>query len=295
VKPTLGFIGLGAMGSRIARRLLDAGYPLIVYNRTAEKTRTLVDAGARACNSPSQLAQQSDVVLTMLSDDAAVETVMFGAEGVLAGIRSGTIIVELSSVYPDTSRTVAAAAEKRGVAVLDAPVSGSTPQAEAGSLMVYVGGDAEVYACCHPIFDVISSANFLMGPNGAGATMKLVVNSLLGLEMQALAEALALGESAGLDRKVLIAVLGQSPVLTGSQKAKLQNARAQTYPAEFALRLMWKDLGNVLRLAQDQQVPLPASAAAHQIFAIEQRKGIEEDFSAVIRTMEDLAGVSRES
>jgi len=293
MKPTLGFIGLGAMGSRVARRLLDAGYPLNVYNRTVEKSRALAHAGATVCESPSQLAQQSDVVLTMLSDDAAIEAVMFGPDGVLDGIRSNAIILELSSVYPATSRSIAAAAAKRGVAVLDAPVSGSTPQAEAGSLVVYVGGDADVYERCRPIFEIVGSAIFLMGPNGAGATMKLVVNALLGLEIQALAEALTLGERAGLDRTALIDVLSQSPVLTAGQKAKLQNARAETYPSQFALRLMWKDFGNVLRLAQEQEVPLPATAAAHQVCAIEQRKGIEEDFSSVIRTMEDLAGERR--
>ena len=290
MQPRLGFIGLGAMGSRIARRLLDAGYPLAVYNRTAEKAQPLADAGAQVCDSPSRLAQQSDVVLTMLSDDAAVEAVMLDTDGVLAGIRSNATILELSSIYPATSRTIAAAAAKRGAAFLDAPVSGSTPQAEAGSLVVYVGGDADVFERCRPIFEVISGASFHMGPHGAGATMKLVVNGLLGLEMQALAEVLTLGERAGLDRAALIDVLGQAPVLTAGQKAKLQNARRQTYPPQFALRLMWKDFGNVLRLAREQQVPIPATAAAYQVFTIEQRKGIEEDFSAVIRTMEELAG-----
>jgi 3-hydroxyisobutyrate dehydrogenase-like beta-hydroxyacid dehydrogenase len=291
MQPRLGFIGLGAMGSRIARRLLDAGYPLAVYNRTLEKAQPLAAAGAQVCDSPSRLAQQSDVVLTMLSDDAAVDAVIFGTDGVLAGIRPGATILELSSIYPATSRKIAAAASKQGVAFLDAPVSGSTPQAEAGSLVMYVGGDAEVFERYRPIVEVISNASFRMGPHGAGATMKLVVNGLLGLEMQALAEAFTLGERAGLDRAALIEVLAQAPVLTAGQKAKLPNARGQSYPTQFALRLMWKDFGNVLRLAGEQQVPIPATAAAYQVFTIEQRKGIEEDFSAVIRTMEELAGV----
>ena len=130
-----------------------------------------------------------------------------------------------------------------------------------------------------------------MGPSGAGSTMKLVVNDLLGLEMQALAEALVLGERAGLDKKLLIDVLQQTSVLTAGQKAKLENARTNAYATQFALRLMWKDFGNVMRLAQELQVPLPATAAAHQIATIEQRRGVEEDFSAVIRTMEELAGL----
>jgi 3-hydroxyisobutyrate dehydrogenase-like beta-hydroxyacid dehydrogenase len=278
------------MGSRIARRLLDAGYPLTVYNRTAEKAQPLAEAGAQVSDSPATLAQQSDLVLTMLSDDAAVEAVMLDTDGVLAGIGSNGTILDLSSIYPATSRTIAAAAAKQGVAFLDAPVSGSTPQAEAGSLVVYVGGEADVFERCRPIFEVIGGSSFHMGPHGAGTTMKLVVNGLLGLEMEALAEAFTLGERAGLERAALLDVLGQTPVLTAGQKAKLQNVRSQTYPAQFALRLMWKDFGNVLRLAREQQVPVPATAAAYEVFTIEQRKGIEEDFSAVIRTVEELAG-----
>jgi 3-hydroxyisobutyrate dehydrogenase len=290
-KPHLGFIGLGNMGIRIARRLLDAGYPLGVHNRTADKARQLVDRGAQFYASATELAHQSDVLLTMLPDDTTVQEVLIGESGVLGGLRPGGTIIDLSSVHPSTSRRVAVAARSNGVSVLDAPVSGSTPQAEAGALVVFVGGDRDVYEGCRPIFDVIGSASFLMGPSGAGSTMKLVVNDLLGLEMQALAEALVLGVRAGLDKDLLIDVLQQTSVLTAGQKAKLENARTNEYATQFALRLMWKDFGNVMRLAQELQVPIPATAAAHQISAIEQRRGVEEDFSAVIRTMEQLAGL----
>jgi 3-hydroxyisobutyrate dehydrogenase len=290
-KPRVGFIGLGNMGVRVARRLLDAGYVLGVHSRTADKARPLVARGAEFYSSATQLAHHSDVVLTMLPDDTTVQEVVTGAGGVLGAMPSGGTIIDLSSVHPSTSRSIAAAARADGVSMLDAPVSGSTPQAEAGALMVFVGGDREVYAACRPLLDVIGSASFLLGPNGAGSTMKLVVNALLGLEMQALAEALVLGERAGLDKDLLIDVLQQTSVLTPGQKAKLENARAEEYATQFALRLMWKDFGNVMRLAQEHQVPLPATAAAHQISTIEQRRGVEEDFSAVIRTMEQLAGV----
>jgi 3-hydroxyisobutyrate dehydrogenase-like beta-hydroxyacid dehydrogenase len=287
----LGFIGLGNMGGRVARRLLEAGYPLGVHSRSVDKTRPLADLGAQVYASPRQLTQHADVVLTMVPDDAAVEDVLLGADGVLSGIRQGATVIDLSSVHPSTSRSIAAAAWARQVQVLDAPVSGSTPQAEAGTLIMFVGGDSDTYAACRPILEVISSASFLMGPSGAGATMKLVVNDLLGLAMQAVAEALTLGQRAGLDKDLLIDVLGQTSVLTPVQKAKLQNARSGAYPSQFALRLMWKDFANVMRLAQEHQVPLPATAAAHQICTIEQVRGTEEDFSAVIRTMAELAGL----
>ena len=292
--PRLGFIGLGNMGGRVARRLLDAGYPLGVHSRHPDSIRALIDLGAQFHASPRQLARNSDVVLTMLPDDPAVESVVLGADGVLSGIAAGATIIDLSSVHPSTSRSIAAASELRSVSVLDAPVSGSTPQAEAGTLVIFVGGNRDIYEGCRPIFDVISNSRFFMGPSGAGATMKLVVNDLLGVGMQAVAEAVTLGQRAGLDQDLLIDVLQQTAVLTPGQKAKLQNVRTGAYPTQFALRLMWKDFGNVMRLAQELQVPLPATAAAHQIATIEQRRGIDEDFSAVIRTMAELAGLSRD-
>jgi 3-hydroxyisobutyrate dehydrogenase-like beta-hydroxyacid dehydrogenase len=285
----LGFIGLGNMGGRVARRLLAAGFPLGMYSRHPDSLRALVDLGALGYSSPRLLAANSDVVLTMLPDDAALEDVVLGTAGLLSEIQAGSTIIDLSSVHPSTSRAIAAAAGQRHVSALDAPVSGSTPQAEAGTLIVFVGGERDAYERCRPIFEAISSAGFFMGPSGAGATMKLVVNDLLGVGMQALAEALTLGQRAGLDRDLLIDVLQQTTVLTAGQKAKLQNVRNDAYPIQFALRLMWKDFGNVMRLAQEYQVPLPATAAAHQIATIAESRGVDEDFSAVIRTMEELA------
>jgi 3-hydroxyisobutyrate dehydrogenase-like beta-hydroxyacid dehydrogenase len=288
----LGFVGLGYMGSRIARRLMDAGYPLGVYNRSREKTRVLAERGARVYDSPRELAADAETILSMLADDAAVEQVMLGPEGIVAAARPGSTIIDLSSVHPDTSRRLASAARLRNVAVLDAAVSGSTPQADEGSLVVFVGGDQPTYEQSRPVLDVIGNHIFYLGPSGAGAAMKLVANSLLGAGMQALAEALVLGQRAGLDRTTLLDVLEQTAVVTPGQKHKLQNARTGQYPVEFPLRLMYKDLLNVERLAGQRAVPTPAIAAAQQMLAVEQAKDREEDFSAIIRTMEELAGVN---
>jgi 3-hydroxyisobutyrate dehydrogenase-like beta-hydroxyacid dehydrogenase len=286
----LGFVGLGYMGSRLAGRLLDAGYPLGVYNRTRDKTRALAERGARVYDSPRELAAEVDTLLSMLADDAAVEQVMLGPSGLVAAARPGGTIIDLSSVHPETSRRLAAAAGARDIAVLDAAVSGSTPQAEDGSLVVFVGGQRAVYERCRPLLEVIGSHLFYLGPSGAGATMKLVANSLLGVGMQALAEALALGQRAGLDRTTLVDVLEQTAVVTPGQKHKLENVRSGEYPVEFPLRLMFKDLLNVERLAGQTAVATPAIAAAQQMFAAEQAKGREEDVSAIIRTMDELAG-----
>jgi len=176
--------------------------------------------------------------------------------------------------------------------VLDAPVSGSTPQAEAGTLVAFVGGDRDVYDACRPLFEAISNASFFMGPSGAGATMKLVVNDLLGVGMQALAEALTLGQRAGLDKDLLIDVLQQTSVLTVGQKTKLQNVRNNAYPVQFGLQLMWKDL--LQRRATRAGAPGPAAGdgRAHQISTIAERREVDQDFSAVIRTMEELAGLA---
>jgi 3-hydroxyisobutyrate dehydrogenase-like beta-hydroxyacid dehydrogenase len=289
----IGFIGVGYMGSRIATRLIESGRPVGVYDRTPAKAQALAEHGARVYDSPTKLARDADNLLTMLADDAAVEEVMLGASGIVAAALPGTTIIDLSSVHPDTSRAVAAAAIRRGVTALDAAVSGSTPQAESGNLVVFVGGDHAAYERCLPIFQVMGQSIFYLGPNGAGATMKLVANALLGAGMQALAEALALGQRGGLDRGVLMDVLEQTTVLTPGQKAKLEYIHNNgEVPVQFPLRLMWKDLGNVLRLAEQRSVPMPVTAAAQQAYAIEQAKRAEEDFSAVIHTMEELAGVT---
>jgi 3-hydroxyisobutyrate dehydrogenase len=294
-KPRIGFIGLGNMGSRMAMRLIDAGYPVTVYNRTRSKAQPLAQRGAQVADTPRALAASSDVVMSSVLDDAAVDEAMFGPDGALAGARPGTIFVDLSTVYPATSRKVYEAAKQTGCAMLDASVSGSTPQAETGTLVVFIGGEQGTYQCVKPVLDVLGKEQHYMGPTGSGATMKVVVNTLLGVGMQAVAEAVALGEKAGLEKNRLIDVLEQTAVVSPSQKVKLENGRRDDYPVTFALRLMWKDFGLVLRLAQELAVPMPATAIAHQMCTIEEARKVEEDFSAVIRMQEELAGISAQT
>jgi 3-hydroxyisobutyrate dehydrogenase-like beta-hydroxyacid dehydrogenase len=291
-KPRLGFIGLGRMGSRMARRLLDAGYPLDVFNRTLDKTRPLAEAGARVHHTPRALAAESEVVLSSLADDAAVTETLLGPEGALAGARPGSVLLDLSSVYPATSRAVFRAAQSRRVSMLDAPVAGSTGPAEQGRLLIMVGGECDTFERCQPLFDVLGRASFYLGPSGAGSTMKLVNNAILAMEMQALAEAIALGEKAGLPRAEMLAVLGETGVVAPAQTLKLDNARDDRYPIAFLLGLMAKDLGNALRLAQEVLAPMPVGAVTRQVQAAEQGLGIDEDYSTVIRLMRELAHVA---
>jgi len=291
-KLRVGFIGLGRMGSRMARRLLDAGYPLGVFNRTPEKTRPLAQAGAHVHYAPRALAAESDVVLASLADDAAVTETLLGSDGALAGARPGSVLVDLSSVYPATSRAVFRAAQARRVSMLDAPVAGSTGPAEQGRLVIMVGGERDTYERCRPLFDVLGRASFHLGPSGAGTTMKLVNNAVLAMEMQALAEAIALGEKAGLPRAEMLAVLGETGVVAPAQTPKLDNARDDRYPVAFLLGLMAKDLGNALRLAQEVLAPMPVAAVTRQVQAAEQGLGLDEDYSTVIRLMRELAHVA---
>jgi 3-hydroxyisobutyrate dehydrogenase len=293
-RPRLGFIGLGGMGSRMAGRLLADGYDLTVYNRQRERTGPLQQRGARVAAMPRDLAAGADIVLSCVADDAAVEAVMSGSDGALTAARPGTIFIEMSTVSPATSQRLYEAARRKQVSVLDAPVSGSTPQAEQGQLLIFVGGEQAVYDRCRTILAILGKESYYLGPAGSGTAMKLCVNTLLGLGIQALAEAIALGLKAGLQRERFLTALGETAVLSPSQKSKLEYARKGTYPATFPLRLMFKDFGLILKSAMELSVPMPATAAAQQICVAEHTRqsaaGSDEDFAAVIRAMEQAAG-----
>lgn len=287
--PRIGFIGMGHMGSHMALRLLSQGYALTVYDRTPEKTHLAVQRGARVGETPRVVAATSDIILSSVADDAALEAVTRGPEGILAGARPGTIYIEMSTVSPSTIRRIALLAKEQGVQVIDAPVSGSVPQVDAGSLVIFVGGEQDTYQASKPILDVLGTRHFYMGSSGMGATMKLVANALLGLSLQAIAEALMLGEKAGLERTQVIDVLKETSIVSPRQKTALENAGRREYPANFPLPLMFKDFGLILRLASELAAPMPATAAAHQAYAIAQARGVEDDVAAIIAVMEELA------
>src|SRR5947209_3022428 len=295
LKPGLGFIGMGHMGSHMAQRLLGAGYQLTVYDRTREKAKALGQQGALVAQTAKDLAANCQIVLVCVTDDEAQHDVMFGPDGALAGTHVGLVIIELSTVSPDASRRLYQAAKEQGVPMIDAAVSGSVPQVDQGSLVIFVGGEHKTYQQCKPLLDVLGKNSFYMGASGMGTTMKLVVNTLLGLGMQALAEALTLGEKAGLEKGLLLDVLGQTTVLTPGQKSKLENVRREQYPTDFGLSLMHKDFSLVLSQAYDVSASMPATAAAQQMYSAAMAKGRDADFSIIIQFMEELAGVSTHS
>src|SRR5713226_8539993 len=271
----LGFIGLGYLGSRIARRLVAAGFPMVVYDRDRTKAKGLAAIGAEVAKDPATLAGEVDVVLSCLLDGAAVETVYLGRGNVLRNARPGTRIIELSTIAPGTSRQLYLAARQFGISVLDVAVSGSTPAAEAGAITLFGGGDRQVFASAEPIFAAIAKQWFYMGPSGSGVAMKLVVNALLGTGMQALAEAATLGARLDLPRDLLLDTLAKTAVVAPAHAGKLATAKKHDYAPQFPIRLMRKDFRLVLGAAEQFGLSMPATEAAAALIAEEASVGVE--------------------
>jgi 3-hydroxyisobutyrate dehydrogenase len=287
----LGFIGLGNMGGRIAQRLLDHGYQLSVYDRNLVKSEPFATQGGTVAKSIRELASTVDVVLSCLTNDEAVRSVYAGPEGVLAGARPGTVVLEMSTISPETSRELHTAGAAGGVEVLDVAISGSTPAAEQGILTLLAGGNRELFRAAEPIFRAIAKRYFILGGAGSGTAMKLVVNTLLGVGMQAIAEAVVLGEKVGLNRERLLQVLSETAVIAPAHVGKLASAAVNDYRPQFPLRLMNKDFELILKAAAKQHVSMPATEAAFYVNSEELAGEDEKDFSAVLRRMEEAAGI----
>ncbi len=285
----LGFIGVGAMGSLIVRRLLGRSYKVIAYDADRTTAESMVVYGATVSNSLANLAREAMVILSCLTDDASVEGVYLERDGILAHAASGTIIIEMSTVRPETSRELARQGADRGMHVLDVAISGSTPVMEQGMVTLLGGGEAEIFAAVEPIFDTIAKQCFLLGPSGSGTAAKLVVNTLLGVGMQAVAEACVLGEKQGLDRQQLLTVLSKTAVVAPAHVGKLLRAIHNDYTPQFPLRLMNKDFRLILEVASNLNLVLPATEAAFQINSDATALEPDLDFSLVIREMESRA------
>ena len=288
-KTKLGYIGLGGMGSRIAARLLAAGYEVAVFDLDASRSDALKAKGARACESAAEMARSVHVVLSCLTDDQAVRDVYFGADGVLENTQPGTVVIEMSTILPKTSREVASRGLQAGVQVLDVAISGSTPAAEQGTVTLLAGGNPDVFQASQPIFQAIAAKYFHLGPSGAGTTMKMVVNAILGIGMQAIAEAAAMGEKAGLSREILLQVLSQTVVIAPAYQGKFPRAARGDYSPQFPLPLMNKDFRLILQLAGEVGATMPATSAALQMNTEALAEYGDLDFSAVIEHMEQIS------
>lgn len=288
----LGFVGLGNMGSRIARRLLDHGYQLAVYDRDITRAEAIAEHGAIVAGNLLELARTSEVILSCLTNDEAVRSVYAGAEGIFAGAKPGTVVLEMSTISPETSRELHSLGARSGIGVLDVAISGSTPAAEQGILTLLSGGSEELFHAVEPILQTIAKQYFLLGDSGSGTAMKLVVNTLLGVGMQAIAEAVVLGEKAGLDRERLLDVLSRTAVIAPAHVGKLARAAVYDYRPQFPLRLMNKDFELILKAAAKEHISMPATEAAFYVNSEELAGDDETDFSAVLRRMEEAAGVA---
>ncbi len=288
-KDKLGFIGAGYMGLPIAQRLLKSGFKVVAYDRDRSKAEQLVRYAGAVAESIADLASSCDVVLSCLPNDEAVLEVYRGPDGAFANARRGALVIDMSTVNPQTPLELSKLGAERGVEVLDVTISGSTPAAESGTLVLFGGGDQGCFSAAESIFRAIARSHFYLGPSGSGAIMKLVVNTLLGVGMQAIAEAVALGEKSGLDRNRLLSVLSETAVVAPAHAGKLERAIKGDYSPQFPLRLMNKDFGLILNLAAAAGAEMPAARAAFEVNAAQSAQGQEQDFSAVILQMEERA------
>ena len=284
MKPAVGLIGLGLMGKPMGRNLLKAGFPLTVWNRTQSRADDLVKEGARWGESPSKTAAASDVLITIVSDPPALESVLWGANGVFEGLRKGSVLIDSSTVSPDLARRAATACTERGVEFLDAPVTGGTWGAESGDLVFMIGGTQETLNRVEPVLQAMGKRFFLLGPNGAGQTIKVAMNMILALQVEAFAESLALVTGAGVAGEKLVEVMQSSMARSGVLDVKAPVILRHDFKASFPLRLMHKDMRLALELAKQIGVAMPAGAAAYQTYsAVKEASKDDPDFAAIAR------------
>jgi len=289
---TLGFVGLGAMGGRMARRLLDGGFTLHGYNRTAAKAAALVAAGMTLAASPREVAERAEAVFTMVTDDAALDAVTRAPQGILAGLRPGAILIEMSTVSPAVVQRLAQEVTARGAALLDAPVSGSPATLDAGQLSFMVGGDPAVLERARPFLTAIGPTMTHVGPVGLAKSMKIAVNQGLAVQMLSFVESVLLAEKAGVARERAVEVLLKSVV--ASPMVKYRGPFVLGMPAEawFDVDMIQKDLRLALDMARDSAVALPSVALTHELLTAAKGMGLAHyDFAILFDVLAQMAGL----
>ena len=257
IKPKLGFIGLGIMGKPMAKNLIKAGYSLIVHDLNRASVEDLSKEGAQTATSSAEVAQQSEIIITMLPNSPDVELVVLGEKGVLGGAKSGMIIIDMSSIEPLVSQKIAAEAAKKGIEFLDAPVSGGEPGAVQGTLAIMVGGKEEVFTQCLPIFEVMGKSVVRVGDIGAGGFAKLANQVIVALNIAAVSEAFVLGQKAGLDPEKLFQAIRGGLAGSHVMDAKIPMIVDRNFQPGFKIKLHDKDIKNALATAAVLQTPLP--------------------------------------
>jgi 2-hydroxy-3-oxopropionate reductase len=287
----VGFIGLGIMGKPMAKNLMEAGYDLVVHNRSPEKAEELAGEGATAAGSPREVAEGCDVVITMLPDSPQVEEVLSGEGGVFEGVREGALIVDMSTISPVVTESLAKGAKEKGASLLDAPVSGGDVGAIEGTLSIMVGGSEEDFERAKPLFDVMGKTVTHVGPTGAGQVTKAANQIVVALTIEAVSEALVLGSKGGVSPEKILDVLGGGLAGNKVMEVKREKFLSHTFDPGFRSELHHKDLGIALAAGREYGVALPVTAVVDQMLLTMRRKGWGgEDHSALLRIIEDQSG-----
>ncbi|QIN83910.1 2-hydroxy-3-oxopropionate reductase [Rubrobacter tropicus] len=287
----VGFVGLGIMGKPMARNLIEAGHDLVLYNRTREKAEDLAGDKAIVAASPREVAEQSDVIITMLPDSPQVEEVLTGPDGVLEGVREGALIVDMSTISPVVTKGLAAKAEEKGASMLDAPVSGGDVGAIDGTLSIMVGGSEEDFERAGPLFEAMGKTITHVGGSGTGQVVKAANQIVVALTIEAVSEALVLGSKAGVEPGKILDVLGGG--LAGNKviEAKREKMLGHSFDPGFRIELHHKDLGIALAAGREYGVALPVTAVVDQMLETLKAKGRgDRDHSALLTLIEDSSG-----
>jgi 3-hydroxyisobutyrate dehydrogenase-like beta-hydroxyacid dehydrogenase len=281
----VGFIGIGLMGQHMARKLLEGGYPVKVWNRTKEKAKGLLDAGASWGDSPRALAQASDVVITMVTDSKASEEVACGPGGVLEGAHPGLVLIDMSSIAPEMSKSIAERAKAKGVAMLDAPVTGAPKVASEGKLGIMIGGPRETFEACRPIFEKMGVKIVYVGGNGLGTTLKLINNLILGVAIEAVAEAFVLAAKAGIDPQRVIEITSVGGARTGAMETRGPRMAKRDFTPHFTVDNMYKDLSTAMKLAEEVGASLPVTSLSREMLRAAKAQGKGGLDSAIVMTV----------
>jgi 3-hydroxyisobutyrate dehydrogenase-like beta-hydroxyacid dehydrogenase len=290
----LGFVGLGVMGSRMVKRLLDAGHEVTGYNRTKSKAQWLLDAGMKWADSPRAVVEASDVSMSMVTNTKALQSIANGSDGLLVGLKKGKIHVDMSTVSPAYSQELAKQVEAKGAAMLDAPVSGSVVTLEEGKLSLMVGGDPAVLEKVKTILLDIGPKVTHVGKNGLAVTMKIATNLSLAVQMLAFSEGVLIAEKAGIKREVAVDVLINSVI--ASPMVKYRGPFVLQIPDEawFNVNMMQKDMNLALELGRQLDIPLPTTAITNELLTAARGMGFEEqDFAVMFDVLAKMSGVER--
>jgi 3-hydroxyisobutyrate dehydrogenase-like beta-hydroxyacid dehydrogenase len=289
----LGYIGLGAMGGRMADRLLSKGHTVTGYNRTKSKAQWLIDRGMAWGDTPRAVAQAADVTFVMVTDSAALESIAYGPDGLVAGLGPGKVVVEMSTVSPTTSRALADKVRERGADMVDSPVSGSILTLEQGKLTMMVGGNRDTYDKVHPLLLDIGPKATHVGPNGVAVSMKIALNLSIGVQLLAFSEGILLAEKSGIDRKTAVEVFTNSALASPMLQYRGPFVVKMPDEAWFNVKMMQKDTSLALEMGRTLGVPLPTGAIANEMLTAARGIGLEEkDCAAVFHLLARLSGVT---